>query len=287
MFHDVIVPLDGTGFAEHALGLSLWIAETSGGRLHLVRVSSEWDAPDEKDSGGDPYLKAMGQRLESDGIEPICQHIFADRAAPAIASYASDVDADLVVIATHGRTGMNRVLHGSVADGVLRHVRQPVLLVRGDLIPVLHGRPVPFHHVLIVVDGSERAATIAPAAMRLGTLAHARYTILYTLSPIPTAAPEGPGTVRDDEDRARQVRSRAEAHLCDVAAGLRTAGLQAEVCLRSSDHPARAILETARYVGADLVAMAVHPSRAPRVLVPSVLDQLLHDSAMPLLALPV
>jgi nucleotide-binding universal stress UspA family protein len=286
MYQDVIVPLDGSAFAEHALDLSTWIAETSGGRLHLVRVWPEWSTRGVSGEGTDQYLEALAGRVEETGVEPICQTIIADKPASAIAAYADDVEADLVVIATHGRTGMSRVLHGSVADGVLRRLHHPVLLVRGELLPDLHGRPVPFHHVLIVVDGSEHTAALAPAAMQLGTLMHARYTILHTLPPTSTSPAGGP-MVDEEEERSRQRRARAESHLCEVGNGFRAAGLRADVCVRVSDRPARAILETARCVGADLVAIAAHPSRTPRVLGPSVLDQLLHDSAMPLLVLPV
>jgi nucleotide-binding universal stress UspA family protein len=89
----------------------------------------------------------------------------------------SDPTCDLIVIGSHGRTGLSRVLLGSVAEMVVRHAPCPVLTVRGE------GEPRPFAHVLCPVDFSSWSRDAIDLAIELALPDRAAITLLHVLEP--------------------------------------------------------------------------------------------------------
>ncbi len=92
----------------------------------------------------------------------------------------ADAACDLIVVGSHGRTGLSRILIGSVAELVVRHAPCPVLTVRGD------GEPRPFTHVLCPVDFSPWSRQALDLASELALPDRAAVTLLHVLEP-PTA----------------------------------------------------------------------------------------------------
>jgi len=80
----------------------------------------------------DANLAQVKGQLEAQGVQDVTTHIATGPAGDAIIDAASELGCDLIVMATHGRSGIGRVLLGSVADHVVRHASQAVLLVRPD-----------------------------------------------------------------------------------------------------------------------------------------------------------
>ena len=136
----VVVPLDGSELAEAALPYGAALAKQFGVPLALIRVLTHQNlgglsyVPDTIDlsTQASQYLKEHIGRLSRDGVE-VTENVVADGAAHAVLSQA---DGDLVVMSTHGRTGTDRVLLGSVADKVVRGATGAVLV-----IPPRAGRP--------------------------------------------------------------------------------------------------------------------------------------------------
>jgi nucleotide-binding universal stress UspA family protein len=75
------------------------------------------------------YLEAIGERLAKTGATSVVEVSFS-KPAEEILFFARHYGADLIAMATHGRSGIDRLLHGSVAESVMRHAPCPVLLVR-------------------------------------------------------------------------------------------------------------------------------------------------------------
>lgn len=75
------------------------------------------------------YLEAIGERLAQTGAKPVVEVSF-NKPADEILFFARHYGADLIAMSTHGRAGIDRLLHGSVAENVLRHTPCPMLLVR-------------------------------------------------------------------------------------------------------------------------------------------------------------
>jgi nucleotide-binding universal stress UspA family protein len=143
----ILVPLDGSALAEEVLGEVRVLATARGAELLLLRVV-EPPAPIEADGASylrlaqeeaaalaeaRSYLEGVAARLRADG-RTVTTRAVVGEALPTIAATASEYEADLIAIATHGRGGLARLVMGSVAAGVLHRTRTPVLLVRPTAI---------------------------------------------------------------------------------------------------------------------------------------------------------
>ncbi len=146
----VLFPTDFSEASSAALPLAAQWAQAFGAELHVLHVKVLHDLhsgePAEEPSfpGFAEYLEAINRRtgelmdrLLASGSDDCLEIHRATRrgtaAAPEILACADEIEADLVVMATHGRRGLRRLFLGSVAEEVVRHASRPVLTVRGDV----------------------------------------------------------------------------------------------------------------------------------------------------------
>lgn len=148
----ILLPLDGSETAEAALPVARELARTSGAKLLVVRVTSaRFDhepAPVEGQLApireAEAYLKSIRDRLEGSGAA-VATVLWHGAPAAAIAKAARDYEVDIIVMTTHGRTGREKEMFGSVAEAVLRGVAVPVLVVRpaGMMVQTPPGQAAP------------------------------------------------------------------------------------------------------------------------------------------------
>jgi nucleotide-binding universal stress UspA family protein len=144
-FKRILVPLDGSALAEQAVPQAEAIAQETGAQILLLQVISslsememdelfaeEANMSTENDrvEAAELYLAQARKRLSLAGLAADT-HIVTGRPAEAILDTANALDADLVVMSTHGRSGYKRVLYGSVAGEVLHGSQCPLIVVRG------------------------------------------------------------------------------------------------------------------------------------------------------------
>ena len=133
----VMVPLDGSPFAELALPKAIELLSGPRATLILLRAAHATMRP-----GVDPidaqvtvvreaesYLAAVAARLADQGLTRVVRSVWYSSAAKAIVDAARMRSVDLIVMSTHGRSGLQRVLRDSVAEAVMRATRTPILLV--------------------------------------------------------------------------------------------------------------------------------------------------------------
>ena len=151
MYTRIIVPLDGSKLAESALPEAKQLAKLTGAELVLIRVVDysardkfgdfgllyEYEAMaqalSEERELAHAYLADMVRATEAEGY-PVSATLVDGIAAKAIVGLTEP--GDVIVMATHGRTGVKRWFIGSIAEDVLRHATVPVLLVRAmDIAP--------------------------------------------------------------------------------------------------------------------------------------------------------
>lgn len=138
----VLVPTDGSDPAEAAANRAIALAEANGAALHVVHVVDVTATWGDLDSGAVlEALETAGQRAvdrvidladEAD-LRAVEASVLTGTPARAIAQYAADRDVDLIVIGTHGRTGLDRYVLGSVTEKVVRTSTAPVLAVSGEV----------------------------------------------------------------------------------------------------------------------------------------------------------
>lgn len=288
----IVVPLDGSLFAEAALPIAAAIAKESHGTVSLVEVhepilgeadvsfamSAGWD--DELREGENEYLTRTASRLADGNAVAVETALLDDPVASAIARHVAKVEASLLVITTHGRTGLSRAWLGSVADWLVRFAGVPVLLVHPAKDEEMHRPPTAFRHILIPLDGSARAERVLPDAIRLGQLQAARYTLVRVVAPVvralsPYASMGIP--MAPDEEATRRRLDEAKHYLTDVTAQLRRkhGTLYIETEAIAGEHVADLLLTRARAVSADVVAMSTRGRGASRLLLGSVADKIL------------
>lgn len=145
MYSHLLVPLDGSRFAEAALPHALELAQKFGSKITLVRAiepphTIAADIGDTADmlikmreisqKEAESYLQSLVGSLKQQGynIKPLV--LMGTSTPQSILSAADDNEVDLIVMSTHGRSGLGRFVFGSVAEKVVRHASMPVLLIR-------------------------------------------------------------------------------------------------------------------------------------------------------------
>jgi len=299
MRRPVLVPLDGSTFAEHALPYASLAAARLQASLELVLVHSSYSVAtmdaaihetverwqtDQRAREADYLAAVAGRVLAECGVEarPV---LLTGGVAGALAHYAARTSPDLIVMTTHGRGGLERAWLGSVADGVIRQVAAPVLLIRpSDTEPGLGERRPLFRHVVVALDGSELAEHALQTVRGL-VEDDIRITLLRVVlpprRPVSSYPPHAALLSRGlTEDRAQE----AEDYLQQVAARLRTRYQRVEPHVLTDYHPAAAIVRWAREQAADGIALSTH-GRAPalRLLLGSITDEVVRRGSVPVL----
>jgi nucleotide-binding universal stress UspA family protein len=151
MYKKVLVPLDGSPLAECTLShVKNLFKDGSLGEVTLLNVvkvdipwgvwGSDWRTkPIDIDGIRKPlfiasrkYLADVESRLASEGIKVKTESLEGNRPADTITEYAQNNGIDMIIIATHGYTGLKKLMLGSVANGVLHQSHVPVLLIRPE-----------------------------------------------------------------------------------------------------------------------------------------------------------
>lgn len=300
MLERLLVTLDGSDFGEHALPFAKAIAQKTGASVNLSHVSC-CDAPTDllqntpfqyegvsmeayAEKHSEERRKYLSERASSllaelPGLE-VSYSLLEGYVTEALERQAIKIGAQLVVMTTHGRTGVSRAWIGSVADSLVRNSRFPLLVIR----PLEDGKNFPearFEHFLVPLDGSATGEKILKPAVLLGKAMGARFTLLHVVAPyVSVGARVSPLPAGHLQERLEK----AEAYLTGVAERLREEGIETEHIIESHFAPARAILHTAETKGVDLIAIATHGyTGVRRALLGSVTDKVLRAAKWPLL----
>ena len=148
MYKKVLVPMDGSALTECTLShLKSLVKDGSVGEvtlLNVVTIDIPWG---ELESGhfnldalkkqvfttSKKYLEKVESRLSSEGMKVKTESVEANRPAETITDYARKNGMELIIMATHGYSGLKKLMLGSVASGVLNHSSVPVLLIRPEV----------------------------------------------------------------------------------------------------------------------------------------------------------
>ncbi len=140
----ILVPLDGSALSETALSSAVALADTTGAALLLLRaaeaptlaVGDATEAQVKVVREAQEYLDAVKRRLQADTKAPVTTAVWYGHPAEAIAEAARFNHVDVVVMTTHGRSGLGRILLGSVAESVIRSTATPILVLHPDGAPL-------------------------------------------------------------------------------------------------------------------------------------------------------
>jgi nucleotide-binding universal stress UspA family protein len=272
----ILVPVDGSQLAERILPLVERLSR-DGAHVKLVRVvtnpSAELALKGKNVFGAAKgYLEFLAGRLRADWLTVSCALMVGDP-AEEIRKLAKSWKPTLIAMSTHGRSGVARIVRGSVAERVLRECRFPLLLANPLALEVPSGTSG-FRRILVPLDGSKRAAEIIPLASEIAALSKAEVVLFES-----TAKPSATQTTED----ARRSHSEARTELEEI--GRQLDGVPWRV-LTTSREPANAIVTAIQREEIDLVAMTTHGrSGLSRLVFGSVAENVIRRCPCPLLVL--
>jgi nucleotide-binding universal stress UspA family protein len=295
MLQTIVVPLDGSRFAEQALVPAYRIAHRLHATVELVHVFEP--ALRSIYASGAPvleprldrdllaearaYLELIATRERRSADVRVTATLLEGPVVKALADHVARLDGALVVMTTHGRGGLARAWLGSVTDGLVRSSSVPVLAirVRKDTPPVPAGE---FRRVLVPLAEARFGAEAIELTMEIAGTDGVEYFLLHALGPPVVIPPPEPVIVTFPDLGAAEEA--AQAFLSELADTLRARGIHVSTKVVVEPSPARAILEFVEENGIHLVGMATHGFRgAKRLLLGSVADKVLRSTPVPVL----
>lgn len=276
MYKKMLVPLDGSDLAEHVL---VYVKELAG-RLDLqtdllhVCAREQYEMLPMHES----YVERVADKLRRQidevrtatggtakaGALRIVGKVRVGYAAEEILRYADEEKVDIVLMATHGRSGITRWVLGSVADKVLRASKVPVLLVRTGLTEEVMYDKWPKRNILVPLDGSELAEEVLPhveALARQRGLEATEVVLLRVNEQLAIVADYPASRPVSWEEHVEQMMARSkeegEQYLAGVQKRLAGTGLKvrSEVLVGS---PADAIIDYSNQNRFNFIVMATH-----------------------------
>ena len=237
MIRRILVGLDGSALAETILGGVQALARRVGAEVVLLHVTHVPDgvstagsavAVDEvvaqEQSRARTYLDQVARRLAEGGLT-VNTAVRAGQTGAEIVRYAERERVDLIALATHGRSGIQRWLHGSVADAVLHTTTTPLLLLQpsseGSAAPLGSGR------VVVPLDGSPVAEAALPLGEELARALGVPMVLVRVVEVVGLVFAGDPlsGAYADYQAVLEVLQAGAERYLEGVAADLRGKGL--------------------------------------------------------------
>lgn len=269
MFKKVLVPLDGSPLAEQAMIPAVQLARALKAEMLLLRSIQpvytmmpvvageyEWAWPE--------YAREDSRREIRDYLEVVRrQHECPDCAiraithegdpAGVIVDTVAEEGIDLIIMSTHGQTGVRRAVFGSVTERVLHSVACPVLVTRSA---------DPIRRVLIALDGSELAELAVPPALEIARALGARVILLRVnemlpLNPLDVTMSWDWDAEAPQRKLVGELRQTAETYLRDIAARYELSAADVQTIVLDGS-PVDRIQEFARLYGIDLIAMSTH-----------------------------
>ncbi len=290
----IIVALDGSELAETALPYAAALAEAL--RTHLVLITA-WEGSETELGSAFPvmaleiekgahdyfakYLEGIrGRYGRADQTRVMVQ---AGDAAEEILKAATETGARMLVIATHGRSGVGRWVYGSTAGRLLRAAHVPVLAVGPHARPLSTDRAV-IKHVMVPLDGSPLSEAALPVAVTLATALGAKVSLVravrWAVQTYPYSLPDAyiPQIDEEIEGGAKVYLRRMEEGLkgkVDVDAFVVRGGI------------ADGLLDVVDKQAVDLVVMTTHARKGfARAALGSTADRMLQGTAPVLLVRP-
>src|SRR6185295_11104395 len=292
MYRNIMVPTDGSGFDREAIRVALRLAERSDAKIRLVRVLSQGSffgmaaaaegtsiAADVVRSERDRALSelyALAAECRATTNADIGVDLHAGPVTDVLEGYAKRHEFDLIVMSTHGRTGISRLAWGSVTESLIRHTGIPVLVVKPPSSYLNPRVTEMFRRILVPLDGSALAEQALPRAVELAKLEGAEIILLRVLTP--QAYPPRAIEAYHPSWLDRQV-SHAEHYLFDVAERIRTHNIPTMTDIVISEDVSAAIVDFAERQRAEVIAIATHGrGGAARVLYGSVAEAVIRSA---------
>ncbi len=261
----ILCPVDFSSFSAHALQVGIRLARIFGAHLSVLHIR-------EFDPASETRLMEFVEEHNQGALADISRHIEVGHAAYASIDFARDNAVDVILCGSHGRTGVERALLGSVAEKLVRHAKCPVWVMRGD------EDKIPPLSILIATDLTPTSQSARRMAIYLAVGFGCKLAILHVV-PQPDEH-EGEEALSAFYDAAR---AEAEAGLSSIDSE-ETLVITREVAVGK---PWEAIVARAKALDTGLIVTGTHGRTGlDRWVLGSVADKVVRNAHCPVLTVP-
>lgn len=275
MLEKILLPLDGSTLAECALPHGLALAEAAGGHLILAHVLEQVNRPGQRrpvdpvewhlrKAESQSYIEGVVNRLTQEGGRAQAV-VLEGTAADRIISYAQEQQVDLIVLSSHGQSGLSHWNVSSVVQKILLRAYSSILLVRAQ-------RPNPaelvglhYRRILVPLDGSQRAECVFPTLNLLLQQHQATAVLVHVVAQpeMPRRAPLSPEDrqlaerlVTRNHEEATKYLAQVASYLAGPNSGMAGAGIETRVLVGES--VIASLHDLAEKEAADLMLLSAH-----------------------------
>jgi nucleotide-binding universal stress UspA family protein len=303
MYRRILVPLDTSKLAEIALPYAEELAVKLGSEVILLHVGTLADVPDQPEhkvyinkmvAATERHIKKSPALLPGEKVKVVSAIIgspgIITNPAEEILDYAEKENISLIIMATHGRTGIRRWALGSTANKVARAARCPLLLIRAGASV---SKKVRLEKILVPLDGSKPGEAVLPYVENLASRLKSKISLLNVVEPLYHIYPYSGGVgyygiggitrVPYNEEEMKPLKVVAEKYVKDVNDKLSDQGIRTSYEVRIGS-PGEEIIKAEGETHPDMVAMSTHGhSGFGRWEHGSIADKVLHAGNTPLL----
>ena len=292
-FKKILVPLDGSTNSELVLDWVTGLAKSLGAELVLLGVvidlaaaaaAREEGKTDHASETAKRYLDAEAKKIASK-TRKVSSRLTRGKPADAIVQEAREAGADMIAMATHRDSVIERGILGSVTDTVLRTSHVPVLAVRPDGVSGFAGNGGAPNAVVVPLDGSDLAEKAVPVALEIAESCSAEVVFVRAVH-LPYYAVSGPGAETYDVSYGVAGERRAALeYLSKFVQQAEAKGLKARAHAGLGSAAAR-ILEDVKSIEGAMVVISSHGrGGVRRMVLGSVADKIVRASKHPVLVL--
>lgn len=289
MYDTVLIPTDGSDHSVRAAEHGHFLAQLFDATVHVINVVDIQGAAGMFDAGG--IVQSINDQLIAEGEtaieaveavvgerDSVTTAVVKGEPSEAILEYADDHDVDVITMGTHGRTGLNRYIAGSVTERVVRLADVPVLTVRATDQSQLVGE---YDEVLIPTDGSEPAAMAIDHGLAIAQKTGAR---IHAVNIVDVGDVAVSPNYTPPTEVIEHLESEGEAATDRIATQARARGLDAITEVREG-FPASDLLDYADEHDIDLITMGTTGRTGlNRYLLGSTTERIIRHAEIPVLA---
>jgi nucleotide-binding universal stress UspA family protein len=267
MFKHILTPVDGSTLSECALPHAVTLSQAFDARVTLLRVV-ERNRTSGLSRAIDPlhwqirkaearaYLEELASRFEEAGLQPE-EALLEGDAAEHIVAFARNHDVDLIVMSTHGQSGLSGWNVSSVVQKVILGMHIPVMIVRAYMCATSEMKPLQYQRLMVPLDGSPRAECILPLATTLARLHECPLLLAHVVAK-PEVARRTPPTAEEMElvDQLTERNRQAGAQYLEQLKSQLPS--EVETRLLISDNAAVTLHELVKQENIDLMLLSAH-----------------------------
>jgi nucleotide-binding universal stress UspA family protein len=287
MYETILVPTDGSDHARRAAEQAFSIAEALDATVHVLGVADLYEAAGPFDAGGvsQDFVERIADesRAHVDDVAEMATgvsvetHVEIGTPRKAILTFADEYGADLIGMGTHGRSGVRRLVAGSVAEHVVRHADVPVLTARASD----HATRTDYERILVPTDGSTCADVAVEPAVTLAAAYDATVHALYVVDVEAVTTGSDTAAMTDIVDHYESVGEQATGKIARAA---EEAGVDVVTAIEEGTTVDTLLSYTDDH-DVDLVTMGTHGRGGlQRVILGSTTERTIRQSPVPVLS---